>query len=476
MAAFSLSRFRINLIAKTVHQGNVPHEGRGGDRKSKKSAEKKNTLRQFIQKLPAKESHYNRNKSKRIYLSAELNVKKLIHLYNASVPTEYQVKHSMFYEIFYEYNIGFSSPASDACTVCTLWRNKIKVEKDPSKKQMAITEKRIHQLRANCFYDSLKNCPPNSKTYCFDLQQQQPLPKTPIQEAFYSRQISLYNFCIAPSQEKCKASLYVWTEDVAGRGPTEIGSAIYDFLCNEFTEDFNKSCNLIRLFCDGCGGQNKNSHILHLLMFWFCRKAPKNIKEIHLTFPVRGHSFLPPDRIFGRIEKDLRRKSIITTKEEYIEIFSKHGQVKHLGKDWQLYDLKGLGEALRKLNNIQSIKRLLFRKKAGKRIDIEVKALQNYKFESNEIYESLLKRGKRFPLTMSLIEHRLRVVKTAKKKDVENLLIKQFGERWHELPELRWYKNIIIDTIDTEDVEDEEYQDEEECCVCEEPDIGDIRV
>lgn len=116
----------------------------------------------------------------------------------------------------------------------------------------------MHKLRANCFYESFKSCPPNSVSHCFDLQQQQPLPKTPIQEAFYSRQISLYNFCIAPvTQEKRKPLLYVWTEDVAGRGATEIGSAIYDFLLNEFPENSNTLCNLIHFFCDGCRGQNK---------------------------------------------------------------------------------------------------------------------------------------------------------------------------------------------------------------------------
>lgn len=66
---------------------------------------------------------------------------------------------------------------------------------------------------------------------------------------FIVGKFSLYNFCIAPvTQEKRKTFLYVWTEDVAGRGATEIGSAIYDFLLNEFPENFNTSCNLIRFF------------------------------------------------------------------------------------------------------------------------------------------------------------------------------------------------------------------------------------
>lgn len=39
-----------------------------------------------------------------------------------------------------------------------------------------------------------------------------------------------------------------------------------------------------------CGGQNKNSHIIHTLMHWLENKSPEHLKEIIITFPVRGHS------------------------------------------------------------------------------------------------------------------------------------------------------------------------------------------
>lgn len=45
---------------------------------------------------------------------------------------------------------------------------------------------------------------------------------------------------------------------------------------------------MLRLFCDGCGVQNKNLHIIHCLMFWLVNESPENIKEIYLTFPVRA--------------------------------------------------------------------------------------------------------------------------------------------------------------------------------------------
>lgn len=41
MKVFSISKARINLIAKTIHEGKIPQECRGGDRKSRQSAHKK---------------------------------------------------------------------------------------------------------------------------------------------------------------------------------------------------------------------------------------------------------------------------------------------------------------------------------------------------------------------------------------------------------------------------------------------------
>ncbi|KAK9675107.1 hypothetical protein QE152_g40632, partial [Popillia japonica] len=70
--------------------------------------------------------------------------------------------------------------------------------------------------------------------------------------------------------------------------------------------------------------------------------APVTLQQITLTFPVRGHSFLPTDRVFGRIEKKLRKIGVILNAEEYIEIYKEVGTVKKLGIDWTIKDFKAL--------------------------------------------------------------------------------------------------------------------------------------
>ncbi|CAH0730234.1 unnamed protein product, partial [Brenthis ino] len=61
------------------------------------------------------------------------------------------------------------------------------------------------------------------------------------------------------------------------------------------------------------------------------------------------------------------------------------------------------------------------------------------------------------------------------KKNVKNLLIKQFGENWESLPELEWYKRLLCETVPTLSQNQEEKDDDEECD-CFEPDTDTLRV
>ncbi|CAG4958999.1 unnamed protein product [Colias eurytheme] len=81
-------------------------------------------------------------------------------------------------------------------------------------------------------------------------------------------------------------------------------------------------------------------------------------KYLQLYFPVRGHSFLPADRLFGRIEKDVRKIPVITTRQEYFEIFSKHSRVFELDKDWNLYDVKSLENHYKKVTDWENLSAL----------------------------------------------------------------------------------------------------------------------
>uniref|UniRef100_A0A6P7FL18 Uncharacterized protein LOC114331486 n=1 Tax=Diabrotica virgifera virgifera TaxID=50390 RepID=A0A6P7FL18_DIAVI len=58
MAAFNISAGRIRTVAKFLESGQMPKEKRGGDRVSRKSAEKRAKVKEFIASLPASETHF----------------------------------------------------------------------------------------------------------------------------------------------------------------------------------------------------------------------------------------------------------------------------------------------------------------------------------------------------------------------------------------------------------------------------------
>lgn len=166
---------------------------RGGDRKSHLSEAKKNSVRQYIGSLPAYESHYSRNRSKRVYLRCDLNIKKLHKAYNSMTENDLRVSLAMFRRVFNkDFNTGFKSPATDVCSYCEKTRNLIKNAIGEAKVNLLI-QLRIHKKRAQAFYELMKEEHEIDIIYCFDMQQVQQLPKTPMQETFYARQLSFYN-------------------------------------------------------------------------------------------------------------------------------------------------------------------------------------------------------------------------------------------------------------------------------------------
>lgn len=337
-----VSVFRVLRIAKRYHQeGDMPKENRGGDHKSNKYQEAHDCIMNFLNKLKCVEAHYCRSQiSSRKYLPSDLNIRKLWRMYTSQemfVPA----KESYFRKIFCsEYNLGFGTPRTDVCSTYLMLGEKIKREKDERRKYTLLAERRIHKLRANAFYELLKDDAPETLILSFDCQKNQNLPKLPDQTAYYSRQMYIYNFTVVRGHSKGKINpetvrSYCWTENEFSKGSNEIASCVYDTLNHVNLEHIEN----IRLVCDGCGGQNKNSTMIGMCAKWLSN-APKGIQQVEITFPVTGHSFLPSDRVFGLIEKELKKIEQILEPQEYIDVFEKYGTVIKLGTDCIVADWK----------------------------------------------------------------------------------------------------------------------------------------
>lgn len=211
------------------------------------------------------------------------------------------------------------------CSTCIELKERIKIEKDDSTKAQFQIELKIHEKRSKSFFNFLADTNPKLKILSFDCGKNQPLPKVPDQSTYYFRQLYIYNYTIVVGHShsdltKENVFSYVWTEDVHAKGSNELSSALYHCLQNNI--DFT-GVEVLRLMADGCSGQNKNSTMIGMISKWFSSSAPKSLKKVELIFPVTGNSFIPPDRVFGIAEKEIKKRNTILQPNEYVNIIKK---------------------------------------------------------------------------------------------------------------------------------------------------------
>ena len=185
-----------NIVRHFSLTGRTRLENRGGSRQTNRAVEISNSIQDWISGYKGRVSHYGRGKSERVYLPPELNVVRMWRHWkkdraskNCSISSL-----SKFKKHFYrDFNIGFGNPRSDVCSYCETKKNLIRQTTSPITKVQEHTQYRLHKQRAKKFYSIMGENDDGTVKICFDMQQNQPLPKLSVGEVFYSRQIWLYN-------------------------------------------------------------------------------------------------------------------------------------------------------------------------------------------------------------------------------------------------------------------------------------------
>lgn len=447
----NISKHRIlGVLKRFKSSSEMPKENRGGDHRSHKSSAKRNKVIAFIKSFTVVETHYCRGKSTRQYLPSDLSAKKMWRIYNINNP-DLPVKECFFRYIFNtKFNLGFNSPQTDVCSRCLQFTEKIKHLNDSKEKQNLMTEQRIHKLRSKAFFEALQEDKPSLLIISYDCQKNLPLPKIPDQQAYYKRQLYVYNFCIVvgnsrSSLKKDNVFMYTWKESDSQKGSNEIASAIFHRLQQLDLDGISS----LRLCSDGCGGQNKNIIVISMASSWMKRTAPNTLKTLELLFPVTGHSYIPPDRVFANIEKKIRRKDTIIRPEEYFQIFEESGNVLQLGVDWFAFDWKSACA-----ENIKTTSYLHFKINSCKRIiitrtpsnDILVQGEPNYKHLIG-VPKGICKKGKTLlNLNPDELDLYINSIKPEKLKNVNELLTGHFGLDWKDNSSelgLDYYKAVV---------------------------------
>lgn len=65
-------------------------------------------------------------------------------------------------------------------------------------------------------------------------------------------------------------------------------------------------------------------------------KVYQFVLTIDYYFPIRGHFYLPSNRIFGQIERVLHKTAVIKTPAQYHEVYEHFGTVHIYDDDWRM--------------------------------------------------------------------------------------------------------------------------------------------
>ena len=152
----------------------------------------------------------------------------------------------------------------------------------------------------------------------------------------------MYNFTICQglshdSLTPLNTFIYTWTELEGKKGSSEVVSCVDERLTNT---TFPNHIHTVRFFADSYGGRNKNSTMVSMLLYWLTKEAPSHIKRVVLYFPIPGHSFHPPDRVFRNIERQINRKEEIILSDGYFSVFRKFGTILRPGVNVNFHDWK----------------------------------------------------------------------------------------------------------------------------------------
>lgn len=261
-------------------------------------------MRKHIESLPAVPSHYCRQYSTRLYLEEKLgNVSNLYRLYVEEAKTAGQnpVHKQTYRREFAKYNLAFHKPKKDKCSTCECFKNtpnKTAEDKDKQEKHQAEKEATYNQHKLD-----QENDEQDFICASFDLEKVLTTPNGDSMLLYYSRKYAVYNLTVYESKTR-RGFCNLWGESDAGRGAIEVGTCIYrwlEMLCHapagsetQHAEKTSATPKHVVMYCDCCGGQNRNRFIVAMLIY-----ANRNldIQELELKFLLSGHTYMQVNNV-----------------------------------------------------------------------------------------------------------------------------------------------------------------------------------
>lgn len=308
---------KIRRIRNLLKAGETPRDMRGKKSPSnKKTPDVLKLIHDHIESFPVKKTHYAAKEY--LYLSSELTVNKMYELFKERFPSV-GVKYEFYLKYFNEnFTLKFGKPQIDTCAYCEERQVKLKSPHiNENAKRVATAELMVHRRRAKQFHKALQDTTKMSENnekvvgLVFDFMQNIELPKIPVQDVFYLRQLTVQVFCVYNTKTKL-SHYYVYHEGKAHKGSNDVTSFLMDYIST-----LPSQVEELHLFSDNCWGQNKN-HTLSKVCLALCDLG--RFKVVKQFYPLRGHSYNPCDRSFSMIKRPIRKQDRIYTPKEICEL------------------------------------------------------------------------------------------------------------------------------------------------------------
>ncbi|XP_055627676.1 uncharacterized protein LOC129769426 isoform X3 [Toxorhynchites rutilus septentrionalis] len=223
-------------------------------------------IKNHIRSFPSEESHYGREKSSCLYLSSDLDIRRMYQLYQNQCDMDnlIPVHYNTYRLAFNSMNLKFRKPRIDTCNTCDTFDVELRIEKYETERNEIIARKKAHHDEANSVYHEKRQDRARAdedasvRTISFDLQKQLATPYLTCDRSFYSRQLYTYNLTIFETQVDINVpTCYMWDETRAKRGSREIGSCLWSYL-----KSLPAYVQEVNMYSDSCAGQNNNRIVL----------------------------------------------------------------------------------------------------------------------------------------------------------------------------------------------------------------------
>ncbi len=309
LSTLSVSEMMVRTaLTKLSDVGIVEPEKRGG--RVNNNQQRDSIIRQLvdahIDRFPRIESHYCRQNTEREYLSPDLTLSIMHRMYCAEQNGEKtSVSFTFYCQIFHEKNLSFHHPKKDQCTLCNAYHTGDQATKErlEEKYRAHICEKeKIREIKTACKNKS-KNSPLVASAV-FDLEQVFTFPKSPESLVFYKRRLTAFNMTMYELASR-DCDCFYWNETMSHRGSSEIATCVFSYLQEKDASEHIEA----NLFADGCPGQNKNTIIASMLLYFI--RTSKNVIEVSLRFFETNH---------GQNEGDSAHSAISTAMDAQAEI------------------------------------------------------------------------------------------------------------------------------------------------------------